>query len=674
MYRLAMRLSACTFAVVLCFCALQAIQSYQKQKPFDADVYFGLNTAEAQVPKEQLAQELSAIGNDHQAMICKTSPDEKQYLKKNDIILFSGPTESPLGPVVEGSALKWLDAGLTGEVVSPEDVGTRPLSGTYYASDAPGLRDAVERWASERSIVVDWGGPLEGLSVPVLAAAMLLNASGLLVPAAALFLAASILCLSQKEWRANCVLLVGGVPYGRVRSLATLRVITMFVQGFAVGLVASAAYVFFARGGIEQLALAARAGSETILLFLLVALLVGSLLGAALVPPFKGLSRREGVAAPVRVLGSALTAGGLLVVALGLFWGLTLMRQEHMLLAQSEVYERMADATRITIRSLPSERHNGGMGYGRSAVSRLLKDADDRGILMLSLDVSQSIGLSGDSLDGFDTYVIVNRAYLGLVGVGVAEDGEQGELLPLPDDQVPPSAREYASLWGGEAGDAAFSFWRYEGEGLLALGANTSQGGQNATYANPLVVLVDGPIQDLNYEGFTGAMLSTGNLFFSDGEQLEELVRETGSGEFIASIDRLFELAQTYAQIASSRVSSFLAAAAAAGGVVVAMAAQASMSWSELRKRLVFARRSNGDPYPLIALDGMRVQVLLALLCVATAACGEALGVAQGILPSVALPAALYLVFQSAFRSVFASRAFDAVSSRREAEVYGTRG
>ena len=46
MYRLAMRLSACAFAVVPCFCALQAIQGCQKQKPFDADVHFGPNASQ----------------------------------------------------------------------------------------------------------------------------------------------------------------------------------------------------------------------------------------------------------------------------------------------------------------------------------------------------------------------------------------------------------------------------------------------------------------------------------------------------------------------------------------------------------------------------------------------------------------------------------------------------
>lgn len=88
MYRLAMRIAACAFAIVLCFCGTQSVKSYQRQAPFDADISFSLNTADSSVPKSQIARELAAIGEEHDAMICKVSPDEKHYLTKSDIILF----------------------------------------------------------------------------------------------------------------------------------------------------------------------------------------------------------------------------------------------------------------------------------------------------------------------------------------------------------------------------------------------------------------------------------------------------------------------------------------------------------------------------------------------------------------------------------------------------------
>lgn len=667
MYRLAMRIAACAFAIVLCFCGTQSVKSYQRQAPFDADISFSLNTADSSVPKSQIARELAAIGEEHDAMICKVSPDEKHYLTKSDIILFSGSTDSEIGPSLgSDNTIQWIDSGISGKLIDYRDTGSRDLNGSYCASNTPGLRDAIQQWAPSRAIIIEWHA-LSGLTSPVLAESMLVNASGLLIPASMLFVVASVLFMAQKRWNTNRILLIGGVPYIQVRwSLAVCAFLSL-TQGLLVGYLIFSIYIIFFAGGITQLHIIASAILPTVLLLSVIAVIAGSALGGATAPSFESLHQRKASSLPIRILKSSLTVCSLLIVVVGIFLGCSLLENERMLMSQSSMYEQMASATRISLRALPSERNDGGISYSQEHIERLVDEAERSNILLVSLDVRQSMSLSESAYNGYDGYVIANKAYLDLLGIGIETNGVNGSITPLRIDDVPETALELASLWSGDSISDHFSFWSYSGSGLLALGANTSQGGQNIVYDNPLVILIEAPMSSFNYEGFTSAMLSTGNVFFSDYDTLDELISATDSGEFIASIDRLFEVAQLYAQIASSRANVLLSAIIAACAVVISMAIQSALSWSSLNRKRVFANRSSGKSYPRIALNNMKRMICIGAVLIFASAAIEIACQMRYVALSVAVPLILYLLAQLIFRGIFSSTVFRSTIARKEA-------
>lgn len=666
MYRLAMRLAACTFAIVLCFCGTQSVKSYQRQAPFGADVSFSLNIVDSSAPKSQLARELAAIGEEHNALICKVSPDEKHYLTKTDIVLFSGSTDSEIGPSLDRDNIQWTDGDISGKLIDYEDMGSRTLNGSYCASNTAGLRDAIQQWAASRAIVIEWHA-LSGLTAPVLVGSMFANASGLLIPASMLFVAASVLFMAQKRWNTNRILLIGGVPYSRVRGSLAACAILSLLQGLLAGYLMFAIYVAIFAGGLAQLHIIASAILPTILPLSIIAAIAGSILGGAMVPSFESLHQRKASSLPIRILKSSLTVCSLLIVMAGIFFGCSLLENERMLLSQSSMYEQMASATRVSLRAIPSERNDGGISYAKEHIEKLIDEAERSNILLASIDVKQSMSLSASECEGFDSYVIVNRAYLDLLDIGIGKSGSGGSITQLEIGDVPETAIELTDLWGGDSANDNFSFWSYSGSGLLALGANISQGGRNVTYDNPLVILIEAPMSSLNYEGFTSAMLSTGNVFFSDYDTLDELISATGSREFIASIDRLFEVAQLYAQIASSRANVLLAAIIAACAVVISMAIQSALSWSSLNRERIFANRTSGKSYPRIVLNNMKRMICIGVALIFASAAIEIACQMRYVTLSVAVPLILYLSAQFIFRGIFSSTVFRSTIARKEA-------
>lgn len=667
MYRLAMRIAACALAVVLCFCGTQSIKSYQRQAPFDTDISFSLNITNSSAPKNQLAEELAAIGKEHDALICKVSPDDKHFLTKADIILFSGSTASKIGPSVDGGGtIRWADNNLTGELVDYERIGPRALSGSYCASNAVGLYDAIQRWASSRAIVIEWHA-MSGLTLPILVGSMFENASGLLIPASMLFVAASVLFMTQKRWAANRILIIGGVPYSRVRWSLALCAFSSLFQGLLAGYLLFAVYVVLFSGGVGQLRIIASSILPAVLLLSAITIIVMSGLGWLMAPSFDGLHRRIASSLPIRLLKSSLTALSLLIVMVGIFLGCSLLEDEQMLLSQSLLYEQMAGATRISLRAMPSEKNDSGISYGEEHIKHLLDEAEHSNILLASIDVRQSMSLTKENLGGFDSYVVVNRAYLDLLDVGIGESGANGSIAPQPAASVPELATILASLWSGDAASGSFSFWSYSGVGLLSLGANTSQGGRNEAYANPLVILVEAPLSSLDYEGFTSAMLSTGNIFFADYTSLDDLIASTDSTEYIASIDRLFENAQLYAQIASRRAAVLVAAVAAACAVIITTAIQSALSWSSLNRKRIFALRSSGKSYLSIVLSNMKPVICMCAALVIASIAFELSSAVRHVSLSIAVPLLLYVLTLLVFRVLFSSAVFTNTTARREA-------
>ena len=57
---------------------------------------------------------------------------------------------------VTGNKINWLDAKLTGELISSKNIGSRPLYGTYATDNNADFKHDIEQWAIENGIDIEW--------------------------------------------------------------------------------------------------------------------------------------------------------------------------------------------------------------------------------------------------------------------------------------------------------------------------------------------------------------------------------------------------------------------------------------------------------------------------------------------------------------------------------------
>ena len=63
--------------------------------------------------------------------LIKIATPTNDYENKKDIIYFGSKKPISNDLVVTGNKINWLDAKLTGELISSKNIGSRPLYGTY---------------------------------------------------------------------------------------------------------------------------------------------------------------------------------------------------------------------------------------------------------------------------------------------------------------------------------------------------------------------------------------------------------------------------------------------------------------------------------------------------------------------------------------------------------------
>ncbi len=128
------------------------------------------------------------------------------------------------------------------------------------------------------------------------------------------------------------------------------------------------------------------------------------------------------------------------------------------------------------------------------------------------------------------------------------------------------------------------------------IGSQADRG--NAVHADhPLIVMVDDLSQAFAVDGVLDALVSNGQIVFTDASVLRELIDNTDTAQYIGSIDnvadQILDTAQKYddeARIGS--VSIVLAVAA-----LLINLTQGALLWSEQNRRRIFIRHSSGAPF-----------------------------------------------------------------------------
>ncbi|MCI8367529.1 MAG: hypothetical protein HFJ66_08065 [Eggerthellaceae bacterium] len=604
-------LRICSFAmcIVMGVCAIAAARGYQQIYPYDANVLFSISTTDSSRTKDELAHGLSALGNEFKTIIGKVSANPKDYRNERDIVVFSGEPEPTAGPITVNGSVHWLDPHMSGKVISHDDLGDRSLDGQFFAIGTHDFIDALSEWGESNSVEICLEKVSDG-SESLVIRNFLQTSTGMLAIVCFFLVIASVLALMRRLYRKQKVELIEGIPYWKVRARCCLEILFLTAQGCMPGCLAIALYLLALPQGIMQLGLVASLCSQAMLLYCSIAFAIVGAIALFCVPSFKDLGQRSVTARQTKTLSLGLEIAGIALVVISSISTAGMLNAETRILENARIYEEMPEATRVRLLYTPDE----ATIDNAPETHELISNASESGSLLLSLDVGQSMLITEDELRGFDGFVVVNRSFLNEIHVGVEEPGGSGAIFKINQDQVPAPLWDQTQVWLSNNTKTDPTFYRYEGEGLLALGANVSQGGTATLMKNPLVLLADNISEDWSYSGFIVPLLTTGNLFFSSYESAQNLIEESGMSGYIAAIDNIVELSLQQAQAAYMKAVVLLVSVLTALALVVVMGAQDAASWCSAKSKLIFARRSSGSTLPSISTAKLGRRI--AFLCV----------------------------------------------------------
>lgn len=616
----ALRTCAFVFVVALGIFSIQAAESLQRLYPCNANIMFSIDTTKALLTKETIANDLAKLGSTYDTLIGKVSPNPEKYRTERDIIHFSGDLRSVDGPALLNGHIFWLDQTLSGAIVPLSNLTSRSLNGEYFARGSQEFIDALASWGEEKSIEVEPIGLPDNFNTLIMLN-LLLTDSGILVCICALLPIAAACSLLRRMRRRQRVEIVGGKTLLRVRASSCFDVLATTTQGYIAGLIVICFYLLTLPCGFQQLsAWINLCAAPVCILMLIESVLIGTLAFCAL-PSIAELGSRFSGTALFSVLCIALELIGIVFSIYAASSTFGALRVQDSLLSEARMYESIPEATRLSLLYTPGD----GAYEETAKMHEFLRLSEESGHALVSLDVNQSMELSDDDLSGYDHFVIANKAYLDAIGVGLEAPSKNGTAYAIPPEEVPVLPMLQSEMWLADNSTTTPTFYRYEGPGFFALGANTGKGGDVVEARNPIILVLDQIESGWSYSGFVIPLLSSGNLFFNDYEGAYSAAEISGISDLVSAFDNIAELSLQQAQDISKKVTILILSVAIALVLMMALEIQSAAAWCSANARSIFAKRSSGYSLSRIATHKLVAKLILV-------GCGSAVGLVITIL------------------------------------------
>lgn len=662
MRKLVVRVCAAAFALATLLCSAQVVKGVQNIAPFDTDISFRINVASPLKQKDDIANEISSIGRELDTTIVKISPDKTDYKVKRDVIVFSGGTGSTVGPMVIEDEVHWFDRSLNGNIIAIDRIGDRSLNGEYMAREVPGLRQKIKDWAQSNLIEVEWSDLSSVASDGMILSNMMRSSTGLLLPSCFLLVLASTASFLQSIFYQQKIEIINGKPYTVIRIESVLGCLFSVMEGLFIGAFAGLLYLSVSTRSIERITVLLGLCGESIALISVILLLSVSVLALLSTPGFSELSKREHPKA-LKIFSGVLQFFGIVIASIAVSYTFSGINAKEAVLRQMDSFSKFPSAVRVSMLAVPDTEESPENELFIEVAARAEHSED----AILTLDVNQAIGITQHDLGDYDHFVLVNESFIKKLDIGVGHSGLGGSLVPIDNDEIPKIALDQLGVWTKD-GSIAGEFYCYKGDGLLTFGPNVGNGGESVLCKNPIVLLVDDFEEKWSADNLIVPLMTTGNIFFSNYEKAIEHIEGAGAGEFVASVDNIFELSMKTAQDIDTQIRSLVIAACSSFALVIVMGFQEAGAWAIKRERTIFALRSNGESALSIVFDCFGSWLIRSFAAIALCFAYETtvLGydATMPLLSGVAVMFCL-ISFQIVFRCYFAWRQFNRAVSRR---------
>lgn len=611
MRRFGLSLASGLFIIVLGVFLLQYLEARQSHYPFASRGELQLQLPTSTVSKEQLQKELDQLVDAHPgAQLLKVRNRQEGQKEQRDLYYFGSQPPVSRDLPLAGQRILWFGRQTIGQLRPAQALGTTPLFGTYAWAGDERFISALQTWAEERGLAVQvqerpsfWRNLRQSLL------ALPQSGRGQIVSITFLLWLSTVLAYFRDEHRHHVLRLLGGISPRRIVVDIIIDLSQQLLWGLLLGLLILAVGVglFF---GYQQISIAWRF-SRLILLGLSIGLLLLLGLSACLLRPRVAVVSQPGFAEPwleyshrgLRFL-SCLSFFLLLPGLLTTFWIRFQLAQEYQIWQGFENHVQVALSQEEASTQEPAK-----------TLEFLQGMADHEG-LALSYVVDQSIHLEEELGDAFDHFIVTDPQWLEAMELSVSDAQAAGQLKPLQVEQLSPGLRTFLQsqlpLWltdkNAELDSLPFYVWTGK-KPLVALPPNLAMGNQTVHAKHPLVLLVDHPTRDLEFNGFLLPALTSGNLVFKQDTYFENALARSPLYWDVLSIDTIADVALHQGQDFQKEANFYVLAIGITLFLIGYSGFLAAKNWLDQHQKVLFIERTSGHPYHQIFRPALRLEL-----------------------------------------------------------------
>ncbi|MDQ4503849.1 hypothetical protein [Sinomonas sp. ASV322] len=602
MLKALVRITSFGIVIFLSLLAGIVITTEESAFPWRSDYTASLDFTHSKISKDQVVAELGSLADRTGLRIAKVVADPSDFFNSRSLYVFgsSGPSEP--------QDIDWFKPGMHGELRSARDLGAASLNGPYVYS---GAREAV----AELVLWVDAHG-IDRNVMPKKASDILVQS---LVGTGAwlAFLTCVILAGTMVvTWyvlraKARALKVLNGAPTPRIVLEDLLSVVSSFAGPALVGVVVAVVAVAL-QGKASHLA------EFLSVLGLLLAATVAGMLACALVigamtwPSVDGIASREPPERHFRASSEVLKAATLVLVAVMLPVVGASIAEATNLSNQNAKWHVLKDNVALRLSGSGGTPEEFSRTYD-GPLRDMVAAASHAGKLTFSYALAPRSGSDPSrrnraEVGEFDCIVLVNPDYLQKISPLIGSNATDTDALGSAGEKVDYESlpEEVRATWGDQ-----FSLWNRSGRKLGGIGENLTYyryagaepfpamppgPGEMAYFSNPLIVVVTRPAEALK-DSTIGALLSSGNLSFTDAAWVRDYLESSPLEPAVLSVDRISDAALYNSQLQNQSAGLKTLSFALVLLALTMSIAVSAMIYAISRAKRLFAQRAAGWPW-----------------------------------------------------------------------------
>lgn len=587
----------------------------QQQLPFNSTDRFELYVTELTLPKEEIISQINKIVENNDGSLVKVVTDSKEYENRKDIIWFGNNVPVSDDIVIKNNNVYWLDNNLVGTLISSDEIGSRPLYGTYALQGSEFYKNQISEWAEKNGFVISWYIPDNLFRVAY--SYLIQNGIGNAILTAFLLFFITLIVWFISHAKSRAIRLLGGVTNKKIHVEDTLSIMLCVALGGVAALFTFAIYVGIVHGASQICLILPLCLKGLFFLFIFISIFV-YLLSTIVSPKTKHLADRKIPLKNFRTLG---LGARIISVFLALFIVPTTITSAHTLQQLSEEYslwESMKRNVRV------------GFSYTDPLVTdemipnveKLCDSMESDNNMSLSFVIDEAIALNEQEYGGYDHIIIADKSWIDSFDIGIEKEQRGGMLSKISFEDIASPLRDFLNIqmpvWTKTktVQPEGVEYCEFSGESFLALPPNVAYGGSTIQAKNPLVVLVNNPIDVFDMSSFIVPTLTSGNIVFSDENILKAAIYASPIQEYVVSIDTISDVALDQAQKFSREAAYYIMASTL---IFIAMAFAGVMEaqlWTDTNKKRIFTLRTFGKSYVNILIPPLKKELLISIVTI----------------------------------------------------------